>query len=128
MLCALFFTLAALASSLKIISPSSYAQTFNFTIADFGFIPYGHTILGDAFLSDPYDACSAINQTTFLNHTSVIPCFLIILDPKQNTHCFKRQLHLCHKSILCIIGRSIDDYRCRSSIGKHWANSNDFRS
>ena len=45
----------------------------HFTIANFGHVPWGRTLMGNIVLSDPIDACSPLNALNHDWYTDSIP-------------------------------------------------------
>ena len=73
----LLITLAI--TKLNVISPEvlkkKFPQGINYTIANFGFTPYGQSIIGEVLVSDPLFACSPV-KSSISNHK--MPVFLLV--------------------------------------------------
>lgn len=71
---------------MSIWKPTSMAEYFNgspivYSIASFGRVPYGHSIIGRVVLADPIDACESV---TIPAHESEKWGSLIVLATRGN--------------------------------------------
>ncbi len=72
----IIFTMISIAENTKIriVSPDDLKKQFiggiNVTVADFGYVPYGHNIFGTLFIRE--DACSPIPISENVDRNSLV--------------------------------------------------------